>query len=77
MILHETKLDALCIKESWLSANISNDQIRVSEYKIYRLDRKIKKRGGGLCAYIAGKYKVDAHKYEEYNVSSNHLEAQY
>lgn len=75
VLLHETKLDALCINESWLSSDVENDRIRISDYKIYRLDRKVKKRGGGLCAYIAGRHKVDAYKYEEYSVSGAHLEA--
>lgn len=74
ILLHETKLDALCINESLLNKDVTNDQIRISDYKIYRLDRNVKRRGGGVCAYIASRYKVDAHKYEEYNVSNKNLE---
>lgn len=74
-ILQETSIDALCISESWLNSDVSNDQIRINGYKIYRLDRKIKHRGGVVCAYIEGKHKVDAHKYAELNTSSKNLEA--
>lgn len=74
-LLDSTKVDALCINESWLNENVNNNQIRIDEYKIYRLDRKEKKRGGGLCAYINGKHRVDAHKYSDLNRSDKNLEA--
>lgn len=74
-ILQKTNLDALCINESWWNSDGTNDQIRISGFKVYRLDSKAKRRGGGLCAYVAGKHKVNAHKYEELNVSNKNLEA--
>lgn len=73
-ILDSTRVDALCINESWLNESVNNNQIRIRDYKVYRLDRKEKKRGGGLCAYINSKHRVDAFKYDHLNISNKNLE---
>lgn len=77
-LLEGSDLDALCINESWLCDKTPNSQIRFEDYKVYMLDRRIRKRGGGgggaLCAYIHYKYRVDALKYEMLNVSNHHIE---
>lgn len=74
-ILDNTKVDVLCINKSWLGETTNNNQVRINDYKIYRLNRREKKRGGGgLCAYIYGKHIVNAHKYEELNKSNKNIE---
>lgn len=73
-MLDEARIDILCLNESWLNQSISNDQIRIDEYKVYRLDRTVKRKGGGLCTYIYGTHKVNAHKYDELNTSNSDLE---
>ena len=40
----------MCIVESWLSGDISDDEIAVSGYSIVRLDRN--RHGGGILIYI-------------------------
>lgn len=69
------EIDALCLNESWLCGETPNSQIRFDNYKVYRLDRAMRKRGGGLCAYVHYRYKVDALKYEMLNISNCHIEA--
>lgn len=45
-ILEDGKVDILSLSESWLNKNISNNLVRANGYKIYRLDRARKSRGG-------------------------------
>lgn len=44
------KFDIISISESWLTANIHNEDIKINGYKIFRADRK--GRGGGVAIYI-------------------------
>lgn len=50
-MLESEKIGILVLTESWLSKVISNDAIRISDYKVYRLDRQRKIKGGHLCLY--------------------------
>lgn len=50
-MLIESNLDFLCISESWLNCNVSNDLISISGYSCYRNDRAISK-GGSVLIYI-------------------------
>jgi hypothetical protein len=45
------KIDIFTISETWLNSTVTNSEIAIEDYKIYRLDR-LHKRGGGVCAYI-------------------------
>lgn len=51
-ILQDECIDVLNCNESWLSPKINNNCIHVENYKIYRWDRQVKGRGGGICLYI-------------------------
>ncbi len=44
--------DIVCITETWLSANIADSVVDISDYTIVRKDRILHKRGGGVCAFI-------------------------
>ena len=46
--------DIVCIVESWLSGDISDDEIAVSGYSIVRLDRN--RHGGGILIYIRSSF---------------------
>lgn len=74
LLLEGNGIDALCLNESWLCKETPNSQIRFEDYKVYRHDRQIRKRGGGLCAYIHRRYRVDALKHEMLNISDAHIE---
>ena len=52
----ESNLDFLCISESWLNCNVSNDRINVSGYSCYMKDRTTSK-GGGVLIYIREYFK--------------------
>lgn len=68
------KVDVLSTTETWLNKKIHNGLIRIPEYKVYRWDRKLNKRGGGIAVYVHSKLKVDAAIYEELNVSDSDVE---
>ena len=54
-MLIERNIDILCISETWLTANIPDSFIHISQYNIYRCD---KDRGGGVCIYVRENLKV-------------------
>lgn len=50
LLLNEEEVKVLNLSESWLNADIPNNLVRIDHYKIYRQDRKLKRRGGGNSA---------------------------
>lgn len=68
------EISVICLCETWLCAKQHNDLYRLPGYKIYRNDRKARKRGGGLVTYIKGEIKCDSQSYEHLNISNQHLE---
>ncbi len=58
LICNDTKLDIICLSESWLKKVIKNNVLKIflTEYNIARKDRNIK-RGGGLIILIK-KHKI-------------------
>ena len=52
LIISKTKLDLLCISETWLHEKINDNMINVPGYTIVRHDRNSNKRGGGVCIYV-------------------------
>lgn len=73
-LLQDEKIDIMSLSESWLNAKVGNNQIRIVNYKVYRWDRKVKKRGGGICVYVHKDLLVNACVYEEFNLSNEHIE---
>ena len=49
------KFDVFTISGSWLDASVSDLEIEVPGYNIYRVDRS-NKTGGGICAYVLNTY---------------------
>lgn len=49
--IQQNDIDIFTISETWLNSSVTNAEINISGYKLYRLDRRHKK-GGGVCAYI-------------------------
>ena len=45
------KNDVITISEIWLNTSVTNCEVSIDGYKLYRQDR-LRKRGGGVCAYI-------------------------
>ena len=50
------KFDVFTISETWLDNSISDLEIEVPGYDLYRVDRQNKK-GGGICVYVLRNYK--------------------
>ena len=50
-LLHYISLDVLCVTETWLNENVTNNEIEINGYSLYRKDWP-KCRGRGLCIYV-------------------------
>ena len=46
------------ISESWLDASVSDSEIGIPGYNIYRVDQS-NKTGGGVSAYVASSYRTE------------------
>lgn len=45
--------DIICISETWLNSNISDEDVKISNYKVYRKDRSDDSGYGGVAIYVA------------------------
>ena len=61
-------MDIACITETWLTNNVPNSVVYISDYTLVRKDRSLGKRGGGVCAYI--KSSIGFTTIDELNASS-------
>lgn len=62
------------MNETWLNSKITNNQICIQEYKIDRLDRATKRKGGGVAVYVNKNLKVNAQIYKSSNISNSDIE---
>lgn len=69
------KIDILSLTETWLNNKVHNGLIRIPEYKVYRLDRKLNKRGGGIAVYAHADLMVNASSYEQLNILDQDIES--
>lgn len=53
----QNDIEIFTISETWLNSTVTNKEINIPGYKVYRLDRRHKK-GGGVCAYLRTNLKV-------------------
>ena len=53
----QQKLDVITVSETWLNSTVTNAEVSIDGYKLYRQDR-LHKRGGGVCAFIREDIKV-------------------
>ena len=51
------KIDVLTMSETWLNSSVTNGEIAIDDYKIFRQDR-LHKKGGGVCAFVKKVLKV-------------------
>lgn len=75
LLFNNSNIDIVNFNETWLGMDNLNCNFRLHNYKIYRLDRAGKRRGGGLCTYVKGNLHCNAATYQSLNVSCMHLEA--
>ena len=52
LLLRYKDIDFFSITETHLSSNISDDEIGIPGYTIYRLDRQAQSKGGGVLVYV-------------------------
>lgn len=50
LCISDSKLDIVCLTESWLSDSVDDELIAIDGYKLIRNDRQYS-RGGGICVY--------------------------
>ena len=49
LLVNERQPDILCVSETWLTKDILDQHIAISDFNVYRCD---KNRGGGVCIYV-------------------------
>ncbi|CAH3146025.1 unnamed protein product [Pocillopora meandrina] len=54
----ENKFDIFTVSETWLNSSVTDLEIEIPGYVIYRIDRQAK-IGGGVCAYVSRNYRTD------------------
>ena len=52
IFLFENNIDVLCVTESWLTAEIDDDEIMIDGFNMYRKDRDNGQEHGGIVVYI-------------------------
>lgn len=52
------KIDIFTISESWLDSSVSEAEVEFPGYILRRLDR-VKKHGGGVCAFVRQEYRPE------------------
>lgn len=52
LLVGEMLPDVFCVTESWLTENIPDGLVGISDYTLVRQDRSTGKRGGGLITYF-------------------------
>ena len=51
-----TMLDIVCIVEIWLDSSVPDNELVISNYPLFRLDRK--QRGDGIAIYVQSLFHV-------------------
>ena len=57
----KNKYDVFAVSESWLNSSVTNAEVSLEGYKIFRLDRT-QRAGGGVCVYIRNLLRVNVLK---------------
>ena len=57
----ENEFDILSISDTWFNSSVTNANVEISGYRIFRLDR-IGKTGADVCAYVKSVLKVEVLK---------------
>ena len=70
LLLRYKAIDFFSITETCLSSHISDDEIGIKGYTIYRLDRKAQFKGGGVVVYVRDCVSVS----RRFDLESNSIE---
>jgi exonuclease III len=54
VMIEEENVDIISITETWLNDNVTDDEVSINGYTLFRKDRRdeVKCRGGGVAMYI-------------------------
>jgi exonuclease III len=58
-LILDNQYKIIAVSESWLNSNVSNAEVQIEGYNLIRHDR-LRKSGGGVCAYIHTSLKAHA-----------------
>ena len=70
LLLRNKDIDFFSISETNLSSHISDDEIGIQGYTIYRLDRQAQSKGGGVGVYVRDFVSVS----RRFDLESNSIE---
>lgn len=56
VMVEDSHPDVVCVTESWLCCEISNDELALPNYQLFRRDRD--RHGGGVLIYVRGSIQV-------------------
>ena len=56
-LILDNQYNIFAVTESWLNSNVTNSEFQIEGYNLIRLDR-LKKVGGGVCAYVHSSLKA-------------------
>ena len=57
-LVSENKFDIFTISESWLDNTVTDIEVEIPGYNIFRLDR-LNKAGGGVCVCVSDRFKIE------------------
>ena len=57
-LVSENKFDIFTIYESWLDNTVTDIEVEIPGYNIFRLDR-LNKAGGGVCAFVSDRFTIE------------------
>ena len=78
----DSNTDIICLSETWLKPELTDNILNIPGYKLVRFDRNWEengnvKKGGGLCMYIKQNLSFNDSKVSTLNVSSKDIEIQW
>ena len=50
ILQHEHQFDVIGVTETWLTSDVTDEDIQIENYEVFRRDRN--SRGGGVCVYV-------------------------
>lgn len=70
---NDNNIIAVGLCETWLNEKLHDSLFDINGFNLYRYDRHMSKRGGGLVIYVNDNFRVDSVS-DIYNISNNDIE---
>ncbi len=52
LLLPATQPSVICVTETWLTPSVSEPEVTLDGYTLFRSDRAVPRRGGGVALYV-------------------------